>query len=252
MDAAACRTCGSADQRRFCPDCGQPRWRGRYGLRRALAESLQTILDADSRSLRTVRDLTICPGRLAWDVLRGRTEPYVLPFRYLVVVAALVTVVSLWTGVTDAERQYEQLARMGMPAEPGALSEVNGLLQRWFNVYLVGVAPFMALASWALFRRWKLHYAEHLVLNAYVAAHQSLLFLPFVPVLAWGSPGAAAVAGLVYLVASLGYAVFALAVFFGGDWLVTGGLAVLAVGLSTFVYFGLVIGGIAAFVVLRG
>lgn len=89
-----CANCGAPLQGPYCHDCGQPL----KGLIRPLsgltADVADSVLNIDSRILRTLGPLYFKPGFLTTEYFIGRRVRYVTPFRlffFLTIVAFLVT-----------------------------------------------------------------------------------------------------------------------------------------------------------------
>lgn len=166
-----CASCGVALAGRFCAQCGQRCMEGRLTLRGVALETVTSVVDVDRGLLHTAIGMTVRPGTVVRDWLAGRTVRYTGPARYFALLVALVVLVYVNVGATAG---FTDAAGAGGKAE-----EVARFLQTHMNLLIAVNVPFSALATWVVYRRHGLNYAEHLVMNLYTNAHQSLLLIPF-------------------------------------------------------------------------
>lgn len=89
-----CPDCGHAadgrDPGEFCSRCGQRLRVGKLRLGDILGELLGAILSLELPILRTARDLTLGPGRVANAWVAGRRRTYVSPVQWVVVAGVVV------------------------------------------------------------------------------------------------------------------------------------------------------------------
>lgn len=72
---------------RYCPYCSQLNSTKSLGMRDFLEEFLGSIIDYDSRLLKTVKSLILSPGRISLDYVAGKRVSYTNPFRFLLSLA---------------------------------------------------------------------------------------------------------------------------------------------------------------------
>jgi hypothetical protein len=89
-----CPNCGAPLQGDYCHSCGQPKKGMIRPLSGIMADVVDSVLNIDSRILRTVGPLLFRPGRLTNDYFAGRRTRYVTPFRlfFFMTVVAFFTV----------------------------------------------------------------------------------------------------------------------------------------------------------------
>ena len=89
-----CPNCGAPLQGDYCHSCGQPKKGMIRPLSGIMADVVDSVLNIDSRILRTVGPLLFRPGRLTVDYFAGRRTRYVTPFRlfFFLTVVAFFTV----------------------------------------------------------------------------------------------------------------------------------------------------------------
>jgi hypothetical protein len=134
----------------------------------------ERVLSLESGFLHTVVSLTVAPGRMVREYLAGRQAPFTHPVGYLIISFAAFGIVFMMAGGTGADNR----------------------------VFTALAVPCIAGASWLVFRRARLNFAEHLILVMYLVGH-IVLFLAVVLVV--GS--AATVATTPIAAAALGVSV---------------------------------------------
>lgn len=206
----ACVTCGAPRTGAYCSACGQKALDGRFTFPGVLRHLVSDALDLNRGLLFTAWSLLRDPGRAIRGYVAGQTVRYTNPVKYLLIVVTLVVIVYVQMGVLDAMIASLQPGK-DLAAEI-AENPMNAWMVGHLNVMMLAGLPFLAVGSWLVFRRARLHYAEHLIFNLYVYAQQSLLSLLLAtPLLATGQ----VVPGLVVQTAiTLGYYAWAAAGFF--------------------------------------
>ena len=74
---------------RYCPNCSQLNSSKKLSLKDFAEEFLGSIIDYDSRLLRTVSALLLRPGRISLDYVAGKRVTYTNPFRFLLSLAII-------------------------------------------------------------------------------------------------------------------------------------------------------------------
>jgi hypothetical protein len=163
LSAGACLNCGTGfgDGQRFCGSCGQRTDISRHLTLRDIGRDLaHAITHADHSVFALIRALATRPGKVARDYTEGKRKRHFGPFAFLLITVGLASAIILVTGVEWFSR-YEH----GYAAS---------LLQRHVNLVILLQVPLLALFCWALFRRDRRTFAEHLVLAAYTSGFHAL------------------------------------------------------------------------------
>jgi hypothetical protein len=211
--AEACANCGEIVAGAYCPACGQKRINDQdRRLGHLLGQAFAVVTDLDGRFLRSLRALAFQPGRLSRDYLDGRRRHWMSPMALFLLANVLYFVLPY--GVTDfnlplhnqvqgqphsaftsgwVERRVlardaarrENWATQPSGARPaqapayGMADYAQAYDSRAGDVGKALIAvhiPFLALGLWAVFRRRRRYFAEHLV----VATHLFTFMLLFV------------------------------------------------------------------------
>lgn len=89
MKVAVCMNCGDTYVGSFCPRCGQPAKTRRLSLKNATRTLLDTWGLGQHSLLRTIWHLMARPGYMIGDYLDGHRQPYLQPFKAVLVIGTL-------------------------------------------------------------------------------------------------------------------------------------------------------------------
>lgn len=74
---------------RYCPNCSQANSTKNLTLKDFVEEFFSSLIDYDSRLLKSVSALLLRPGRISLDYVRGKRVSYTNPFRFLLSLAII-------------------------------------------------------------------------------------------------------------------------------------------------------------------
>ncbi len=186
-----CKNCNAEFSGTFCSDCGQKHITERITVRRIFSELFSSLTNLEKGFWYTFKMLFVNPGEVIRNFINGQTVRYYSPLRYLLLWIALSVGLSLSTGLYD--RQQEKVQDITAYSDKPEVAEkqrqlqqqVNAEMRKYLNFMPLLILPFMALASYWVFRKRGQNYAEHLVLNAYVYGHTTAIgILPLLLILA--------------------------------------------------------------------
>ncbi len=169
----------------------------------------------------TLKVLTLHPRRAMQEYLFENRRRMVAPLPLLLLTVGIATFLSYQFFDLEAElnlrpEQEETWERLPWRLRP-ALQFLLAFGRQYFNLLLISTLPFLALASFFIFHRQKLYYAEHLVINTYIYSIQTLLVIPLLLLIGW-SPGQETIAGVVTGLLSSGYLLYAFTLIFEQSW----------------------------------
>jgi hypothetical protein len=145
----------------FCPHCGQDRNTRRFDakhLARALSRALFTV---DNTFVTTLARLLAAPGHLAREYVLGKRAKYVTPFTLLAVLTLVDGYVRNHWRFNLAETADDQVR-----AVVHVLEETRRAFEKLF---IIALLPLQALTTSLWFRRARQNYAEHFIMNLFVA-----------------------------------------------------------------------------------
>ncbi|MGB0522882.1 MAG: DUF3667 domain-containing protein [Flammeovirgaceae bacterium] len=89
MESNQCQNCGNTFSGRYCNHCGQKLNSGRIQFNHVIGDVVATVFSLESPIVRTIRGLTIHPGKLAKAYIAGKRKSYNRPAQYFLVMIAL-------------------------------------------------------------------------------------------------------------------------------------------------------------------
>lgn len=110
---------------RYCPNCSQLNSSKKLTMKDFAEEFFGSIIDYDSRLLRTMSALLLRPGRISLDYVAGKRVTYTNPFRFLLSLAIIYFLLMQMSG------DFRSLDRLNLDqqaqkVDPGALNlELN-------------------------------------------------------------------------------------------------------------------------------
>lgn len=176
----ACPSCSRTMPDRYCAYCGEERVDNHsWSMSHFFHDATHEFLHLDAKIIGTFWNLMRRPGLLTADYWRGRRGPWIRPLRLFIVVAAIhllaVSGVQLRLEMFQQfdsdgvlSRTIERIAsghRMGAAEVAAAVSDRMGRI--FAVVQYLSVCVF-ALAPWALFRRTRPWYSQHLIFSLHV------------------------------------------------------------------------------------
>ncbi len=181
-----CPTCNAESAGRFCPACGERRLlRHDWSVRAFLAEAFQSVTSMDTRATRSFAALVLRPGLLTAEHLDGRRAPYVAPLQLFLLCNLVFFFVQPLTGMNvfstplsvhlnampyselTQRLVWPEIARRGMrSAEYARAFDAASLTHARSLVVLM--VPLWAVAAWAVFRRERAWYVQHLTFSFHV------------------------------------------------------------------------------------
>ena len=84
-----CKNCKTTFEGKFCPNCGQSVFEYQRPFRFLLADFTGNLFAFDTRFWKSLKALTIKPGRLTKDFIQGKRARYMPPFRFYIFVSFL-------------------------------------------------------------------------------------------------------------------------------------------------------------------
>lgn len=84
-----CKNCAHTFEGKFCPNCGQSVFEYQRPFRFLLADFTGNLFAFDTRFWKSLKALTIKPGRLTKDFIQGKRARYMPPFRFYIFVSFL-------------------------------------------------------------------------------------------------------------------------------------------------------------------
>jgi hypothetical protein len=163
-----CRNCNKSfsGEYQYCPHCGQKAAHHRLNMHHISHDFIHAFTHADKGILFLLKHLVLKPGKISREYVDGTRKKYFNPFSFLVLMVGVAFFLIL---------QFETFAinyRNLNPADKVMLH----FSFKYFNVFIFLMYPVNTFLSWAGFRKYKINYAEYLVLWAYLSGQQMFYY----------------------------------------------------------------------------
>ncbi|MEN0048436.1 MAG: DUF3667 domain-containing protein [Bacteroidota bacterium] len=146
-----------------------------------LWNSFLEVLNLEKGVLLTIKDLAMRPGEMIRAYLfTNKRFDYAKPFSFLLLLTAIGTlltakILAYSQGAAAAQAQQ-------FPEEMrGFVERTMDLLGEYYSLYQMSQIPIYALGTYLLFRAVHYNYAEHLIINCFLTAFSTLMFILIFP-----------------------------------------------------------------------
>jgi hypothetical protein len=177
MEANKCINCEQPIENNFCSNCGQRTDVKRISFREGWNDFWARIYGFDGMFPRTLRDLTLRPGKVAKLFIEGNRARYYGPVGYFFLMITLFLLVMSLLDIPFLEYTKSITKTLSIPTVKEN-SETEKFMKIWSNLisdnmklFSFVIIPFFSLSSKWLFSKSKLNYLEHSVMPFYIQGH---------------------------------------------------------------------------------
>jgi len=175
-----CLNCGAPLSAAFCAACGQKASTHRFSLAHIFShDMIHGIFHLDKGFLFTAKELLVRPGRMTSAYIAGSRNRYFNYFTFLLLLVAVNHFI-----ITSSHFKLSDL--YGTPENRSRIDQLQLYLVEHYRQLLLVTIPVFSAFSFLVFRKARMNFAEHLVMNTYrqggelmVQTIMLLLFLPF-------------------------------------------------------------------------
>lgn len=222
-----CKNCGASASGKYCAECGQKTSTSRFTVKHFVHEFTHAFTHADTGVLYMAKELLIRPGTVAREFVEGKRKRYFSPFAFLLILLSLYVLGVSKTGYSDAiVNSMTSLMTRLQPNSAAVQQDLEGLKEMskvndYSKPLALALIPLTSLFTFALFRKSKFNYAEHLVFNLFTSVLIYLIFfiVSFLPFLIF--PSLVLLFMYVYFLVNAIYAFKAYKGFFQESWFAT-------------------------------
>lgn len=173
-----CINCGNEISGKFCSNCGQKAGVKRITFREGWEDFWARIYGFDGMMPRTLRDLTINPGKASRAYISGNRAKYYGPVGYFFLMVTLFLLFFDLIGLNIAEFIQKSGQQFSGDQTPMAV-EKQKAMEMFFvwvsdnmKLFSFAIIPFYAFfARYFFFRRSGFNYLENMVLPLYITGH---------------------------------------------------------------------------------
>jgi hypothetical protein len=184
-----CPNCTNNFIGHYCNECGQKSTDTKYTLKGMLSDLFLSALHVEKKGLPyTLRELTLRPGISIKKVIAGQRLYLYPPFKFLILMGAMVIVASL--RYKFFHNEYTQLDNKDMDSFLAGflISEHLTYLEGFFRfaedeatILNIATIPVFAFVSWSFLTFRKYNFAENLIINTFITAQQLFFLLTLIP-----------------------------------------------------------------------
>ena len=148
-----------------------------YTIKKLLQEVWAIITNVEKGLWYTVKQLFLNPDVVVKDYINGKTVPYYNPFRYLFIWVSFSLVLSLYFGTLQTAQQDINTIFIPNATESQRefIQNMQSRVNSYANLIHLLIIPFISFVSSRIFKKGGLNYAEHLIINAYFLAQNSII-----------------------------------------------------------------------------
>jgi len=182
-----CHNCSNTYTGHYCNQCGQKAGDKHYTIKGMLSDLFLSAVHVEKKGLPyTLKELTFNPGTSIRKVIDGQRLHLYPPFKYLVLMGAIVIVLSIrykffHNEYTQANNADGFLAGL-LSAENLAYVEAFFKFAEDQATFLnIAAIPIFSLVSWSFISYKRFNLAENLIINTFITAHQLFFLILTVP-----------------------------------------------------------------------
>lgn len=175
-----CKNCDQALQGNYCSACGQSSAVGPINFATFSRELSESVFQVNRGLFFSIKELSVRPGHGLADYLAGKRKPFIKPITFVLSLSTLYFLVTQWT--TQNTWLDDIISGWLSGAKGDSAMQAPPVLVRlktnfaYVNLFLL---PLFSLGSYLAFKPFRKNYLEHLVVNAYIAGQQALIYTLF-------------------------------------------------------------------------
>ncbi len=171
-----CKNCGESTNGNYCSNCGQKTATSRLNADYLLDELTNSLFQLQHGFFYTLKELFLNPAKSITEFLNGKRKKYFKPLSYLLILSTFYYLVTLTldanTWIDDFLTGFNEGIKENNDTTPAILT--------WFSKHyaytVLLLLPIFSLASYLSFYKFKKNYVEHIFINSYVTAQQSIIY----------------------------------------------------------------------------
>ncbi len=180
MDNQNCKTCQATLSGPFCSNCGQKIITHRLSVKVLFRQLFSMITNLERGMWYTLIAMFRSPAKVVNQYVNGATVQYYNPIRLVLVVGTIsVLIMFSFTSFSESQTEINEMINPNMSESQAAFQQaLNNRMKPFMNLMPILLIPFFAMASYLLYRKRHLNYAEHMVMQSFSYAALSLITIP--------------------------------------------------------------------------
>lgn len=174
-----CINCGLEVDSKFCPNCGQKASVKRLNVPSLWMDFQSRIYGFDGVFPRTIKDLTLRPGYVTEQFIKGNRVSYVGPVGYFFL---LVAISLLLMQITELD--FYQMVKSTAPVDLEQTSKQENFSKLMidfvyanFRLFRFGLIPVTTVWIWILYKKKDYNFIESSVPAFYAQGHLEIVFM---------------------------------------------------------------------------
>jgi hypothetical protein len=176
-----CRNCGNALIGKYCHACRQKSNDGRIAMPELIRDLLAELLTLESPLLRTLKDLTLRPGKMCLTFIRGRRKSYYRPVQYFLLLLGIFLVIKALSNFDWLDNQSQVTGKPSLPESTDEYTRATHLYSNYINIFYFALIFLLAFVARLVFYKSRYSYAEYLTFGFFVIGHSILLNFFLIP-----------------------------------------------------------------------
>lgn len=238
-----CKNCSQEFVGAYCNACGQKQSE-RISFRHLWEQLVESLFDVEKGLVYTVRQLTVHPGHTVVAYLNGKRKSIYGPVKYLLLWTAIFFVLSSVIGRVDKQVSITALLfndhqAFSSESFDDFVDIYSFALAHYTHIFYAGLAPFLAMFCYLLFRKHGFSFIELTIPYLYLSGHLALFMVINTVVMALFGPRALPAIMLTSIIFLL-YMLFKMhKEIFGQSWFKTIVKSLAIIYAGQFIYMGL-------------
>jgi hypothetical protein len=175
MKHKICKNCGNHFTGQFCNECGQ-KDAHRITLSHIGHEFIHAFTHADKGIFHLFLQLFIRPGKVAYEyIVEGKRKKYFPPFQYILILGTIAAFVAINSHFLEHAMEIAGQQQKYSKRQIEFMNTISHFQTKYYNFVILMQLPFLALASFLVYRKKGLYYAEHLTLQTFITAQTSVI-----------------------------------------------------------------------------
>lgn len=175
IPSTTCVNCGVEVTSKFCAGCGQPNPPKKLGLSTMWYDFQSRIIGFDGMFPRTIKDLTLRPGKASKNYVYGNRMMYYGPVGYFFLMITLWLLLASFLNIDMKDLLSQSSSLANQPQKGTGQEQLNslmfGLITENWKLFSFMIIPVLALVAKLFFRKSPYNLVEHAVLPLYVTGH---------------------------------------------------------------------------------
>ena len=176
MSTHICPNCDNQFTGQFCNNCGQ-KLSHRITMGHIGHDLAHAFTHTDKGFFHLMIQLFKNPGKVAREyIVEQKRKRYGTPFQYIIIIGTIATFIVVNSHFMENTMRAMGADKMGSSGNQAAIMQkITELQGKYYNFMILMQLPFLSLATFWLYKKFKFNFAEHLTLHTFITAQTTLI-----------------------------------------------------------------------------